>query len=118
MKPLRIYVSGPLSADTDEGMFENCQRAVDVGIQLMQKGHYALIPHLSLWTNVRAEVKHGVTFDWDWWMKLDLDLLECCEALYYIGSSRGADIELQRAKELGLKIFYSLDEVPEVGEKA
>jgi hypothetical protein len=44
--------------------------------------------------------------------------LECCHALYFIGSSRGADIELQRAKDLGLQIFYSLDEVPEVGEKA
>ena len=107
MKP-RIYWN-PLSSDTDEGMFENCQRAVDVGIQLMQKGHYA-IPHLSLWTNIRAEVKHGVTFDWDWWMAWTW-IYWNVEAIYYIGSSRGAILNSTPSKEL-VENILSLDEVP------
>jgi hypothetical protein len=114
MQPLKIYIAGPLSADTKEIVFANCQRAVDAGIELMRKGHFPFVPHLSLWTNTRAKVKHDVEFTWEQWMKLDDAFLQCCDALLYLGSSRGADQELARAKELGLQIFYSVDEVPEV----
>jgi len=40
--------------------------------------------------------------------------LQQCEALFYIGPSKGADIELARAKELGLQIFHELKEVPDM----
>jgi len=111
---MKIYLAGPISADSDEVVFANCQRAVDAGIELMRKGHFPFVPHLSLWTNTRAKVKFGIEFTWEQWMELDDAFLQCCDALLYLGSSRGADQELERAKELGLQIFYSVDEVPEV----
>ena len=40
------------------------------------------------------------------------------EALLYLAPSRGADKELERAKELGLRIFYSIDEIPDISNKA
>ena len=117
MNPLKIYIAGPISADMEDKVLANCQRAVDAGIELMQKGHFPFVPHLSLWTNTRAKVKHDVEFTWEQWMKLDGAFLQSCDALLYLGSSRGADQELARAKELGLQIFYSVGEVPEVEVK-
>ncbi|MFA7664328.1 MAG: DUF4406 domain-containing protein, partial [Clostridia bacterium] len=92
----------------------NCQRAVDAGIELMRKGHFPFVPHLSLWTNTRAKVKFYVEFTWEQWMELDDAFLQCCDALLYLGSSRGADQELARAKELNLLIYYSLSEIPNI----
>lgn len=111
---MRIYIAGPLSADTEEIVFANCQRAVDAGIELMQKGHFPFVPHLSLWTNTRAKVKFDVEFTWEQWMELDDAFLQCCDALLHLGSSRGADQELARAKELNLLIYYSLSEIPNI----
>jgi len=111
-----IYISGPYSADTNEGKLQNTQTAIDVGIELIRKGYTVIIPHLSHYTDMRAQ-ELGIEFSWEIWMKQDLELLERCDALYFIGESRGACIELERAKELGLRIFYSLEEVPEVRVK-
>lgn len=111
-----VYVSGPYSASTNEGKLQNTQKAIDVGIELIRKGHTVLIPHLSHYTDMRAQ-ELGVDISWEQWLEQDLKLLERCDALYFIGESRGACIELERAKELGLQIFYSLEEVPEVRVK-
>lgn len=48
-------------------------------------------------------------------MAFDEQWLRCCDALFYIAPSPGTDIELALAKELGMYIFYSLDEVEPVG---
>ncbi len=42
-------------------------------------------------------------------------LLEKYDAILRIpGQSRGADLEMAKAKEMGKAIFYSLDEIPTV----
>lgn len=111
MKPMITYISGPYSADTEEGRLTNTINAIQAGIGIMQKGHYPLIPHLSHFTDSYAQYL-GIKFTWEQWMAQDLAFLEKCDAILYLASSKGADIELARAKELGLQIFYSLDEVP------
>ena len=50
-----IYVSGPYSAETEEGRLKNTQTAIDIGIELIRKGHTVLIPHLSHYTDMRAQ---------------------------------------------------------------
>lgn len=111
MKQLLTYVSGPYSSDTEEGKLLNTQKAIDVGLALMQKGHLAVIPHLSHYADMRAQ-GIGIEIPWEMWMEQDLAILEGCNAFFFIGPSKGACIELERAKELGLKIYHSLDEVP------
>ena len=108
-----IYVSGPYSAEKEEDRLKNTQTAIDIGIELIRKGHTVLIPHLSHYTDMRAQ-ELGIELPLECWMKQDLELLEGCDALFFIGESKGACIELERAKELGLQIFYSMEEVPGV----
>lgn len=115
MKPMLIYVSGPYSAETEGGKLDNTNKAIDIGLALMQKGHYALIPHLSHFADMRAIGKE-IDISWRMWMDQDLAILEGCDALFYIGPSTGADIEKERAEQLGLPIFNDISEVGVVDE--
>ena len=41
-------------------------------------------------------------------------LLEKCDAVLRLeGASKGADEDVKKAKERGLKVYYNLDEVPD-----
>jgi len=89
------------------------EKAMTIALGLIKKGHYPYIPHLSHFLDTHAQEK-GIELPWEFWMEYDDVWLTKCDALFFIGESRGACIELERAKELGLQIFYSVDEVPEV----
>jgi hypothetical protein len=115
MKPKIIYVSGPYSALTREARWKNVLEAVKVGVEIRGKGHYPVIPHLYDDFDELAKLM-GYNFDWQSYMDMDLAILERCDAFYFIGESRGANIELERAKELRMKVFHSLDEVPKAKE--
>lgn len=104
----RIYVAGPFSAPSFDGVIRNVREATDTGLALAKKGHLVHVPH-------------GATMPWhrklpyEYFMELDFSLIEkWATALFFVGSSPGADRELKRAQELGLKIYRSLDEVPNV----
>ena len=115
-RPLKVFVSGPL---TDNGqasvpeMTDNMNKAVQAGIECIRKGHYPFIPHLSLYTNAVAKVQ-GIDIPWERWMEIDNAFLCCCDVLLFIGSSKGSEIELSVARDKGIPIYYSVDEMPEV----
>lgn len=107
-RPLRIYVAGPILADTVEEMIVNSEIAQRVAYELICKGHIPFLPHTSVYLSYRDKLT------WAEWMAYDDVWLQQCEALFYIGPSKGADIELARAKELGLQVFTNLDDVPDL----
>ena len=107
---MRIYIAGPLTADTDEAVLQNCQKAIDAGIELMRMGHVPFVPHLMQWFDARAK-SEGVNFSWEVYINWCLAWLEQCEALLFLGPSPGANIELEAAKKAGKRIFYSVDEI-------
>ena len=112
-QPLRIYVAGPYTAPSVEHLRRNVNVALDVSIALYFKGHFPFIPHLTHFVDERAaETGHHLT--WEDYIRWDTAWLEASDALLYLGSSRGADLELETAKRLGKRIFYSLDEIPSV----
>ena len=100
---MRIYVAGPISAETHTKMALNVFQACLVAKEIIKKGHFPFIPHLFWFL--------GLDRSWQWWMDFDDVWLRQCEALYYIGPSPGADIELAKAKERGMKTFFSLDQL-------
>ncbi len=108
---LNIYIAGPYSADTPEAIEANVQRAIDAGIAVLKKGHIPYIPHLSHWVDKRAE-ETGHPITWDDWMEVDSVWLDQCDAIWHLASSRGADMELERAKAAGKIIFYDYDDIP------
>jgi hypothetical protein len=114
MKPKIIYVSGPYSALTREARWKNVLEAVKVGIEIRAKGHYPIIPHLYDDFDEVAKLM-GYNFDWQSYMDMDLAILERCDALYFIGESKGANLEKEKALDWGLPACYSVEEVPDLG---
>lgn len=110
--PLKIYIAGPYTADTEFLRLRNVNAAIDVAFQLFSKGHYPYIPHLTHFIDLRAS-EIGRFLSWEDYIKWDLPWVEVCDALFYLSPSRGADLELERARQLGRRVFYSIDEVPE-----
>jgi len=107
---MRIYVAGPYSNDSARVVQANVNEAIRVGCALIKKGHNPYIPHLThyVWLHPDGD------FPKSKWYELDNGWLLLCDALFYISSSHGADAELELAKKCDVKIFYDLDEVPDI----
>jgi len=113
--PLRVYVAGPLSAPTKEGIQANAAKADAVARDIFLKGHYPYVPHgQSNWfddpridaTDYKAIVE-GLDFAW----------LRVCDAILMLDGwhySKGARMERQAAVEWGIWIFRSVEELPAV----
>lgn len=109
--PLKIYIAAPYSAEAEDERLSNTKIAIDSAIELFQKGHYPYVPHLTHWVDGRVN-EVGSKISWEGYMEWHRPWLEVCDGLLYLGSSKGADIELQMAKDLGKMIYYSITEVP------
>jgi hypothetical protein len=115
-KQLRIYVAGPLHPSKDSTELDqlmNVRNAIDVGVAIFKKGHRPFIPHLFYVVQARAyELKTPLTTDE--LMKWDHAWLMQCNALFYMGPSRGADSEFMVAHSRKIPIFTDLKEIPKV----
>jgi hypothetical protein len=114
-----ILIAGPYRNGTNDDltlMQQNLDQLESVALPLFRKGHVPLIgewlalPLIRLagstqpgdvaWEEVQYPVAHR--------------LLERCDAVLRVGgASKGADQDVRIAKEQGLKVFYSIDEVPD-----
>ena len=104
--PLRIYVAGPFSAPTHEGRLANMRKACEVGARLAKLGHDVHVPHAT------TAPLDGV-LPYERFMRLDLGIIQrWATALFYMGSSPGADRELSYAKSLGIPVYENLVDVP------
>lgn len=107
-----IFIAGPYSAETSRRVEQNVNAAIDAAIEILRKGQIPFVPHLSHLVDQRA-ARIGATLDWSDFVKWSLAILPRCDALLYLGSSPGADLELEKATSLGIPIFHSIDEIPE-----
>jgi len=108
---MRIYIAGSYTAPDLQSIEQNVNRAIDAGIELVEKGHTPYIPHLTHYVDLRGkETKKPLK--WEDYIQWDLHWLELCDGLLFLGESRGVRIELEHAKKKGIKIFYDLKEIP------
>jgi hypothetical protein len=105
----RIYVSGPYTKGNQAINVRNSILACD---QLLDIGLFAFCPHLThFWDMLKPR-------SWEEWMAYDLIWLPTCDAVLRLpGESKGADIEVIRAKELGMPVFYGIEEVLKAHEQ-
>ncbi len=115
-KVLRIYVAGPYSAPSMSEVEKNVRRAIVCGVEILKKGHYPYIPHLTHFVELLSQEK-GLGLRWEDYIDWDLTWLELCDAFLYLGSSKGADIELNYARNLGKRIFLDLNEIPTISAR-
>ena len=112
MKCMKIYVAGPYTGNTIEQIEENVRKAMEAGLKIWKKGHYPYIPHLTHWPDILSR-ELGIDMDWSDYMRWHAPWVDACDALFLISESKGALLELDRAKAQSKQIFYSLEDIPD-----
>ena len=111
---MKVYVAGPLTSDkeynlvSDDVKQENVQKAIDVAIELLDRGHDPYIPHLTYYVNKRLE-EQGRGLTPEQFLKWDFAFLDDCQAIFFIGESWGANKEIIRACKNRMKVYFSIE---------
>ena len=123
LRPLRIYVCGPLSAkpgeegDPAEIREANARLADQVGRDLFILGHFPFVPHtLALWWFLDERPEFH-SYDLIVGRHDIMGWLSVCDAIFTLGGwedSKGSRMEVAWAREHGLMEFSHVDEVPDV----
>jgi hypothetical protein len=119
-KPLLILISGPYMSGTngDEAAIANNLKAMeDCALPIFEKGHIAVVGEWLAWPVIRQAGgdSHSSEQFSQYQYPVAHRLLEKCDAVLRIpGESRGADLEVGKAKEMGKIIFTNINDIPEV----
>jgi hypothetical protein len=102
----------------EDAIAENLRGMEQYALPIFAKGHLAVVGEWLAWPVIRqagGETHSSPQFA-EYQYPVAHRLLEKCDAVLRIpGESRGADIEMQKARDMGKIIFLNLDEIPEVG---
>ena len=113
-----ILIAGPYRSGTNDNpelMQQNLEKLESVALPLFRRGH---VPMIGEWVALPLLKLAGSTKPGDEaWKEIQYPvahrLLEKCDAVFRIeGASKGADEDVRIAQERGLKVYYSLEDVP------
>lgn len=102
MKSALIYVIGAYSGDVKK----NIEEAEAVSIGLIRQGFGVITPHKNTAGYEKYE-GNGITYDT--WIRMDMDILSRCDAVYVMKNSinsNGVKKEIEHARSLKLPIIY------------
>jgi len=118
-----ILIAGPYRGGTNDDpelIKKNLDRLESVALPLFRKGH---IPMIGEWVALPLmRLAGSKKIGDDIWDEIQYpvahQLLEKCDAVLRLeGASKGADNDVKIAQERGLKIYYSLEEIPDLIQK-
>ncbi len=96
---IKVYIASPY---TIGDAAENVRRQIDCANVLMNKGFAPYAPLTSHLHHIVHPRSH------ENWMKQDLEWVKACDCLLRLsGESKGADIEVKYAKDIGIAVYYS-----------
>ena len=108
----RVYIAGPYSAPTGLEKACNVRAAAELATAVMLKGHDAHCPHTA--THLPEQLAAG-RISYERWMRLDFGLIfHWATAILVRAMSPGTKREIELAQKLGLKIYNSIDEIPDI----
>ena len=100
---LRVYIASPY---TKGDQIENVKRQIETAHKLIDLGFAPYLPLLCHFQHVY------IPRAYEDWLKLDFEWINACDALLRLeGESEGADKEVEYAKQLGIRVVYSIDEL-------
>lgn len=106
MARARIYVSGPVTIGDTE---TNVRNACAATTKLIEAGYAVFCPHLSCYLK-GPEACLSAGFAAGTWLEVDLAFVEVCHAVLRLpGESKGGDIEVEKAHELDIPVFYTVE---------
>jgi hypothetical protein len=99
----RVYIAGPLSQGYRN---HNVAVAMAATRELVRLGYAPFCPHLSHFVDLTDALGY------DNWLDVDLAWVVCADAVLRLpGTSNGADMETARAKECGIPVYGSIDDL-------
>lgn len=111
MRPI-VYVAGPYSAKSKDLRDMHIQDADRVGRELLAKGYAVIVPH-----NMSRDWEYDERFTHDDFMEADLALLERAQIMVLTTidwtHSKGTCIEVDWARENGITVYGSVENVPD-----
>ena len=116
-KMMTILIAGPYRSGTNDDpklMEQNLRTLEDAALPLFRAGHIPLIGEwLALPLLKVAGSKHlgDALYDEILYPIAGRLITKCDAVLRLPGASKGADEDVRLARELGLQVFYSLEEV-------
>jgi hypothetical protein len=119
-KSLLILISGPYlsGTDGDEAKIQKNLEAMEAyALPLFKKGHLGMVGEWAAWPVIKSAGgdTHSSPEFTEYQYPVAHRLLEKCDAILRIpGESRGADLEMEKARHMGKIIFTDLDQVPDV----
>lgn len=123
-RPLLVMIAGPYLSGTDGDPLKiaaNRARLEAMALPIYERGHLPLIGEWMALPIIHAAGgrEHGDSIFEAYQYPVAHRLLERCDALLRLpGASRGADMDVARAHELGLPVVSSVDELPLRGQVA
>jgi len=105
----RVYIAGAYNADNVVSVLDNMRRGMRAATEVLLKGYAPFVPwfdyHFNLMLRECEELLLTDFYDYSiaW-----LEVSDAVLALPSCGGSNGAQMELERAEELGIPVFYSL----------
>jgi len=119
-KPLLILISGPYMTGTngeEAAIAKNLKAMEDYALPIFEKGHLAVVGEWLAWPVIRqagGESHSSQQFS-EYQYPVAHRLLEKCDAVLRIpGESRGADLEMAKAREQGKLIFTNIEDIPDL----
>ncbi len=123
-KSLLILISGPYLSGTngDESLIaQNLTRMENYALPLFKKGHLGVVGEWAAWPVIKSAGgnSHSSPQFTEYQYPVAHRLLEKCDAVLRIpGASKGADLEIEKAQQMGKIIFTDLDQVPDITQQA
>lgn len=117
-KPLLVLIAGPYLTGTDgdpQKIALNRERLESFALPIYERGHLPMVGEWLALPIIRAAGGRAAGDDIfrTYQYPVAHRLLGCCDAVLRIpGASRGADLDVARALELGLPVYSSLSDLP------
>jgi hypothetical protein len=102
-RAVRVFVAGPYDGGD---VCENVRLAIHAGDVLMSRGYAVFIPHLSHFQHMLCPRPRAD------WINHDLEWLSVCDVVLRLpGESPGADNEVVAARQQGIRVVTSVEDI-------
>jgi hypothetical protein len=118
-KPMMILIAGPYRSGTEDDpakMAANLSKLEEASWPIFQKGHVPMIGEwvaLPIWTKAGGKKVGDDLYDKILHPTAGRLLQHCDAVLRLPGKSSGADNDEKIARELGIPVYYDINEVPQ-----
>ena len=112
LRTKRIYVAGAYSAPNVISVLDNMRRGMRAGLEVLLAGYAPFVPWFDY--HFQLQLRDGEELTLEKYYNYSMAWLETSDAILVLPNweeSKGTQAEIKRAKELGIPVFFSLEEL-------